>query len=146
LYFTLDTATTSSDEKTEIAKEIVGNLPKVWKVLTELLSHQIGPPLVISEISEKSTHNCYKSVDTPVGPRLVPSVSKTYIRLKVLNFNVLFSNEFWLFVLYLLKLADCHETTISLLSVLGFDLGKKILTKRIKPSEAVEYPFRKQIY
>lgn len=61
------------------AEEIVENLPKVWKVLMELLSHQtIAEP----NISEKVT-TCYKSVETKSGPVLVPSVSQTYIRLKV---------------------------------------------------------------
>ncbi|XP_004928304.1 myosin heavy chain, cardiac muscle isoform [Bombyx mori] len=60
------------------AEEIVENLPKVWKVLMELLSHQtIAEP----NISEKVT-TCYKSVETKSGPVLVPSVSQTYIRLK----------------------------------------------------------------
>ncbi|CAH2248073.1 jg12757 [Pararge aegeria aegeria] len=60
------------------AKEIVENLPKVWRVLIELLSHQ-------SEKEEKTTEKvttCYKSVETKSGPVLVPSVSQTYIRLK----------------------------------------------------------------
>ncbi|PZC84959.1 hypothetical protein B5X24_HaOG203280 [Helicoverpa armigera] len=60
------------------AEEIVENLPKVWKVLIELLSHQNAPD---GNSPEKVT-TCYKSVETKSGPVLVPSVSQTYIRLK----------------------------------------------------------------
>lgn len=37
-----------------------------------------------SATSTSAPDCCYKSVDTPTGPRLVISVSKTYIRLKEL--------------------------------------------------------------
>lgn len=57
--------------------EIVQNLPKVWRVLIELLSHQTAP---VNELNESDS--CYKSVQTPTGPILVLSVSKTFIRLK----------------------------------------------------------------
>ncbi|CAH4036759.1 unnamed protein product [Pieris brassicae] len=60
------------------AEEIVQNLPKVWKVLIELLSHQTEST---TNEAEKVT-TCYKSVETKSGPVLVPSVSQTYIRLK----------------------------------------------------------------
>ncbi|XP_047028728.1 major antigen isoform X2 [Helicoverpa zea] len=60
------------------AEEIVENLPKVWKVLIELLSHQNSP----DENSPEKVTTCYKSVETKSGPVLVPSVSQTYIRLK----------------------------------------------------------------
>ncbi|KAL4715750.1 hypothetical protein ACJJTC_006329 [Scirpophaga incertulas] len=59
-------------------EEIVQKLPKVWRVLMELLSHQ---NVAESSDSEKVT-TCYKSVETNSGPVLVPSVSQTYIRLK----------------------------------------------------------------
>jgi hypothetical protein len=60
------------------ASEIVENLPKVWKVLIELLSHQSAP------VSTEDPKNpCYKVVETPKGPHLVLSVSQTFIRLKV---------------------------------------------------------------
>lgn len=62
--------------------EIVENLPKVWKVLIELLSHQ-NPPL--SALKEGEKDPCYKSVETPTGPKLKLSVSQTFIRLKVNN-------------------------------------------------------------
>lgn len=60
------------------ASEIAENLPKVWKVLIELLSHQSAP---ITEAS-KTENPCYNVVETPKGPNLVLSVSKTFIRLK----------------------------------------------------------------
>lgn len=62
-------------------EEIVENLPKVWRVLIELLSHQSEAE---TNTVEKVT-TCYKSVETKSGPVLVPSVSQTYIRLKVNN-------------------------------------------------------------
>ncbi|CAK1582713.1 unnamed protein product [Parnassius mnemosyne] len=60
------------------AEEIVQNLPKVWRVLMELLSHQAVPD--VDNTAKVTT--CYKSVETKSGPVLVPSVSQTYIRLK----------------------------------------------------------------
>lgn len=65
--------------------EIVKNLPKVWRVLIELLSHQCTPinDLNGTEPGENG-HPCYNSVQTPTGTRLVVSVSKTFIRLKVM--------------------------------------------------------------
>ncbi|XP_001602394.1 myosin heavy chain, non-muscle [Nasonia vitripennis] len=62
-------------------QSIADNLPKVWRVLLELLSCHAGGEQAIEEPTPDS---CYKSVDTPKGPRLVISVSKTYIRLKEL--------------------------------------------------------------
>ncbi|XP_072757341.1 uncharacterized protein [Anoplolepis gracilipes] len=65
-------------------EDIAHNLPKVWRVLLELLScHAVTSPSV-SVASCSDPNSCYKSVDTPAGPRLVISVSKTYIRLKEL--------------------------------------------------------------
>lgn len=61
-------------------EDIALNLPKVWKVLMELLSHHVTPSYVGDR--EDSKNSCYKSVDTPSGPRLVISVSKTFLRLK----------------------------------------------------------------
>lgn len=60
------------------ASEIAENLPKVWKVLIELLSHQSAPIIEKS----KAENPCYNVVETPKGPNLVLSVSKTFIRLK----------------------------------------------------------------
>ncbi|XP_071568850.1 uncharacterized protein [Temnothorax nylanderi] len=65
-------------------EDIAHNLPKVWRVLLELLScHAVTSPSV-SVASCSDPNSCYKSVDTPAGPTLVISVSKTYIRLKEL--------------------------------------------------------------
>ncbi|XP_043249695.1 cytadherence high molecular weight protein 2 isoform X2 [Colletes gigas] len=65
-------------------EDIAHNLPKVWRVLLELLScHAEGSPSAAAA-SAADPNSCYKSVDTPAGPRLVISVSKTYIRLKEL--------------------------------------------------------------
>lgn len=61
-------------------EEIVENLPKVWRVLMELLSHQTAA----DESPGEKVTTCYKSVETKSGPVLVPSVSQTYIRLKVI--------------------------------------------------------------
>lgn len=60
--------------------EIVQNLPKVWKVLIQLLSHHFTPENIITE---ENGDPCYKLVQTKTGPTLVLSVSQTYIRLKV---------------------------------------------------------------
>ena len=49
----------------------------------ELLSHQSEAE---TDASKKVT-TCYKSVETKSGPVLVPSVSQTYIRLKVRKNN-----------------------------------------------------------
>ncbi|KAH0569009.1 centrosomal protein of 135 kDa isoform X1 [Cotesia glomerata] len=69
-------------------ESIANNLPKVWRVLLELLSCHAaqGSASRSAEPASLSTdpNVCYKSVDTPTGPRLVISVSKTYIRLKEL--------------------------------------------------------------
>lgn len=75
----------ADDEKLQELEQqgqsIADNLPKVWRVLLELLScHAAGEQV----IEEPTPDSCYKSVDTPKGPRLVISVSKTYIRLKEL--------------------------------------------------------------
>lgn len=62
-------------------EEIVAKLPKVWRVLIELLSHQIAPVNELSGITE-TDNPCYKTVETPKGPSVVLSVSQTFIRLK----------------------------------------------------------------
>lgn len=68
--------------------EIAENLPKVWRVLIELLSHQQTPTNEISEDPNNTNNPCYKVVETSKGPNLVASVSKTFIRLKVKYFLV----------------------------------------------------------
>lgn len=54
--------------------------------MLELLScHAAGSSSTAgSSASNSAPDSCYKSVDTPAGPQLVISVSKTYIRLKEL--------------------------------------------------------------
>lgn len=61
-------------------KEIIGNLPKVWRILMEFLNHQKIIKVPLTENGE--TSDCYKSIDTAKGPELVISVSKTFIKLK----------------------------------------------------------------
>ncbi|KAI4502301.1 hypothetical protein M0802_002213 [Mischocyttarus mexicanus] len=65
-------------------EEIAHNLPKVWRVLLELLSCHAAASQNASAASSSDSNSCYKSVDTPSGPKLVISVSKTYIHLKEL--------------------------------------------------------------
>lgn len=56
----------------------------MWNVLLELLScHAVDVPSPPAS-ALSCPDSCYKSVDTPTGPQLVISVSKTYIRLKEL--------------------------------------------------------------
>ncbi|XP_041981448.1 putative leucine-rich repeat-containing protein DDB_G0290503 [Aricia agestis] len=71
-------ASTEKEATVGKAEEIVQNLPKVWRVLMELLSHQSEAE---TNSSERVT-TCYKPVQTKSGTVLVPSVSQTYIRLK----------------------------------------------------------------
>ncbi|KAJ2951538.1 hypothetical protein O0L34_g13687 [Tuta absoluta] len=68
----------SESQNNATAEEIVHNLPKVWRVLIELLSHQTAP----DETESEKVTTCYKTVETNSGPVQVPSVSQTYIRLK----------------------------------------------------------------
>lgn len=64
-------------------EEIVENLPKVWRVLIELLSHHVAPVNALSDDDDDDLENpCYKTVETPKGPSVVLSVSQTFIRLK----------------------------------------------------------------
>ena len=67
--------------KVTSAQEIIGNLPKVWRVLMELLSHHKIDPVQFEENGKGE--DCYKSVETPNGPKAELSVSKTYLKLKV---------------------------------------------------------------
>lgn len=59
-------------------EEIAEKLPKVWRVLIELLNHQKK----LSEDEEERVIDCYKSVQTATGTQNVLSVSKTFIKLK----------------------------------------------------------------
>ncbi|KAF6203095.1 hypothetical protein GE061_003509 [Apolygus lucorum] len=62
----------------EQGEDMSGHLSKVWRLLVELLGHHIGKP----QQEEPGPESCYKSVDTPTGPKLVISVSQTFLRLK----------------------------------------------------------------
>ncbi|XP_039951590.1 uncharacterized protein LOC120768899 [Bactrocera tryoni] len=66
--------------KVATTQEIIGNLPKVWKVLMELLSHHKIERVQFEE--HGASEDCYKSVETANGPKAELSVSKTYIKLK----------------------------------------------------------------
>ncbi|XP_055685406.1 restin homolog [Lutzomyia longipalpis] len=90
-------------------EEIIGNLPKVWRILTELLSHQKKiNPVPLQENSQNE--DCYKSVQTPTGPQLVLSVSKTYIKLK----NLILEKKSLTKETNRLKTLNCHlERTLS---------------------------------
>lgn len=79
----MDDSISDTPPTTSTAEEIVENLPKVWRVLMELLSHQAA-----SEDSAEKITTCYKLVETKSGPVEVPSVSQTYIRLKVSTYSL----------------------------------------------------------
>ncbi|XP_059614189.1 cingulin [Phlebotomus argentipes] len=84
-------------------EEIIGNLPKVWRILTELLSHQKKiNPVPLQE--DGQNEDCYKSVQTPSGPQLVLSVSKTYIKLK----NLILEKKSLTKETTRLKTLNCH--------------------------------------
>jgi hypothetical protein len=71
-------SSTSTKNEINSPEEIVEKLPKVWRVLTELLSHHKK----LSDEEERVLDNCYKSIQTPAGAQNVLSVSKTFIKLK----------------------------------------------------------------
>lgn len=71
--------------KVTSTQEIIGNLPKVWRVLMELLNHHHIDPVQFEENGKGE--ECYKSVETPHGPKAELSVSKTYLKLKVSGTN-----------------------------------------------------------
>ncbi|KAJ8951638.1 hypothetical protein NQ318_012308 [Aromia moschata] len=72
---------TSTVHQMNSVEEIVENLPKVWRVLIELLSHQKAPVNNLTD-DEEDDNPCYKTIQTPKGPSVVLSVSQTFIRLK----------------------------------------------------------------
>lgn len=63
---------------TNTKQEIATNLPKVWRMLIELLSSHEDSIHAVQGTSEE----CYKHVKTPTGSRQVISVSQTFLRLK----------------------------------------------------------------
>lgn len=70
--------TQDATESFSTPEEIAEKLPKVWRVLIELLSHHKK----LSEDEERVLDDCYKSVQTAQGTQSVLSVSKTFIKLK----------------------------------------------------------------
>ncbi|XP_053672760.1 restin homolog [Anopheles nili] len=73
------------DEFTDVQKaspeQIADKLPKVWRVLIELVNHQERAQQV-PFVEGGESEECLKSVQTRNGPKTVVSVSKTYIKLK----------------------------------------------------------------
>lgn len=79
------TSATDTQQQTRTTpEEIVEKLPKVWRVLTELLSHQNElASTTIDADEEKILDNCYKTIQTASGgTQNVLSVSKTFTKLK----------------------------------------------------------------
>lgn len=75
-----DSESSKNSEKSAVCspEEIAEKLPKVWRVLIELLNHHKK----LSEEEEVRVVDCYKSVQTATGTQNVLSVSKTFIKLK----------------------------------------------------------------
>ena len=74
---------TAADDKKPISVEDVAEkLPKVWRVLTELLSHHKKLSEIQLTDDEKDLNDCYNSIQTANGPQAVLSVSKTFVKLK----------------------------------------------------------------
>lgn len=76
-----------TEESQEIKKpvtveEVAEKLPKVWRVLIELLSHHNKLNEIQLHDDEKELDDCYKSIQTASGPQAVLSVSKTFVKLK----------------------------------------------------------------
>lgn len=72
-----------NEPKTPLTVENVAEkLPKVWRVLIELLSHHNKLKEIQLNDDEKELDSCYKSIQTGSGPQAVLSVSKTFIKLK----------------------------------------------------------------
>lgn len=67
-------------QKKNSPEEIAEKLPKVYRVLTELLSHQ--NELSSEHDEQQILDNCYKTIQTASGTQSVLSVSKTFIKLK----------------------------------------------------------------
>ncbi|KAI9586012.1 intracellular protein transport protein USO1 [Glossina fuscipes] len=61
-------------------EEIIDNLPKVWRVLMELLSHHQTEQVQFDENGKGE--DCYKSAETSNSCKGELSVSKTYLKLK----------------------------------------------------------------
>lgn len=68
----------SSSATSSAKEEIASNLPKVWRMLIELLSSHEDSSHMVAGTSDE----CYKHVKTATGSRTVISVSQTFLRLK----------------------------------------------------------------
>ncbi|XP_039449669.1 restin homolog [Culex pipiens pallens] len=62
-------------------EQIADKLPKVWRVLIELVNHQERAEQV-PFVENGESEECLKTEQTKNGPKLVVSVSKTYLKLK----------------------------------------------------------------
>lgn len=62
-------------------EQIADKLPKVWRVLIELVNHQERAEQV-QFVENGESEECLKTEQTKNGPKLVVSVSKTYLKLK----------------------------------------------------------------
>ncbi|XP_055641664.1 restin homolog [Toxorhynchites rutilus septentrionalis] len=73
------------DEFTDVQKaspeQIADKLPKVWRVLIELVNHQERAEQV-PFVENGESEDCLKSEQTKSGTKTVVSVSKTYLKLK----------------------------------------------------------------
>jgi hypothetical protein len=68
----------SMREKISTPQQIAEKLPKVWRVLIELLNHHNK----LCDEEERVLDDCYKSIQTASGTQTVLSVSKTFIKLR----------------------------------------------------------------
>ncbi len=73
---------TQETKKPLTADEVAEKLPKVWRVLIELLSHHKKLNEIQLHDDEKEIDDCYNSIQTASGPQAVLSVSKTFVKLK----------------------------------------------------------------
>lgn len=72
----------SENQKPISVEDVAEKLPKVWRVLTELLSHHKKMTEIQLSDDEKELNDCYNSIQTASGPQAVLSVSKTFVKLK----------------------------------------------------------------
>lgn len=73
---------TQETKKPLTADEVAEKLPKVWRVLIELLSHHKKLNEIQLHDDEKEIDDCYNSIQTANGTQAVLSVSKTFVKLK----------------------------------------------------------------
>lgn len=70
-----------SEVQSASPEQIADKLPKVWRVLIELVNHQERAEQV-QFVENGESEDCLKTEQTKNGPKLVVSVSKTYLKLK----------------------------------------------------------------